>query len=90
MYGEPINLEDFIKRSGFTPYPPPIWSPIILPEEKNYFIPYPILDQVRNAYFAHVWNSNRVKELMTNSTIAYVVLAQKYCPRVLKASGEFF
>lgn len=65
--------------------------PVSAEEGQLFFKPSSILSKVRNAYFVHVWNKVTKKTLLlTNSTAGYIDLARKYCPKVLKASSEYF
>lgn len=46
---------------------------------------------INDSHFVHVWNSmSKNKKLKTNSSAAYIRLAHKFCPNVLRASGDFF
>lgn len=51
------------------------------------------LRQVSESLLVHFWNHIATQQnvfLKTSSTSAYLILARKYCPEVVKASGEFF
>ena len=76
----------------------------VLPTRECYEINYPewkkffdessvdeVFRRIQNSTVVHFWNFMSSKEkLQTTSKSAYIKLAQKYCPKVLKAAGEFF
>lgn len=48
------------------------------------------LTKINNSLIAHVWNKRSFNiPLSKHSNVAYVMLAKKYCPRVLEASDSF-
>lgn len=76
----------------------------VLPANACYEIDYPewqkffdesnvdeVLQRTENSSAVHFWNYMSAGEkLKTNSKAAYIKIAQTFCPRVLKAAGEFF
>lgn len=52
-----------------------------------------LMDRVKNSHFVHVWNNKNSEEKLSkrkNFDSAYVKLAQKFCPKVFKASDDSF
>lgn len=48
------------------------------------------MERLSDSIIAHVWNKHSAATPLTlDSNVAYIELAKKYCPRVVKAS-EFF
>ena len=53
-----------------------------------------IFEVLGNAYFIHIWDEKTfpaaIDKISTaNSTVGYIQMAQKFCPSVLKAAGEW-
>lgn len=75
----------------------------VLPEEMCYAIQGPdymkffeekylneTMKRLQNSIIAHVWNKFSAKTpLSIEANVAYIHLAKKYCPKVLKASKVF-
>lgn len=75
----------------------------VLPIESCYSIRWPehikffkeeflneTMERLSDSIIAHVWNKHSAAtSLNINSKVAYIELAKKFCPRVIKAS-EFF
>lgn len=92
--GRQSNISEAIECSNFTIFPP----------EKCYeihFTQWPLffrkkyakiaMERIKNSYFVHVWNSmSKNHTLRRKSMSAYIILAQQYCPKVLKVAGDFF
>lgn len=66
--------------------------PIFHDRVKMFYEPSNILKFIKDAYFVHVWDKYAIanKRIATNSTIGYIHLAEKFCPRVLAVSGQWF
>lgn len=48
------------------------------------------MERLNESVIAHVWNKHSAATPLTlDANVAYIHLAKKFCPRVLKAS-EFF
>lgn len=76
----------------------------VLPTEACYEIDYPewekffdessvdeVMCRTQNSSIIHFWNyMSSGGKLSTKSKAAYIKLAQEFCPRVLKAAGDFF
>lgn len=76
----------------------------VLPTENCYAIPYPnwrlffdekqvqhVEEITKDSFAIHFWNKlSHDERLWTNSSAPYIKIAEKYCPRVLKASGNSF
>ncbi|XP_058824632.1 lactosylceramide 4-alpha-galactosyltransferase [Topomyia yanbarensis] len=78
----------------FTVFPPEAFYAINF-EDYLQFFEERWLDQALTALnrsvVAHVWNKfSRDHKVRVGSQVAYGVLAERYCPRVYQASGEFF
>jgi lactosylceramide 4-alpha-galactosyltransferase len=77
---------------------------LVLPTEACYEVDYPewkkffdeadaeeVMRRIENSSAIHFWNYMSAGEkLSTKSKAAYIKIAKQYCPRVLKAAGEFF
>lgn len=49
------------------------------------------LTTVNQSVVVHVWNKfSKDHRVRVGSRVAYGVLAEQFCPRVYKASGEYF
>ena len=91
FYGEPKDRNDFRNSTGFMPFDSNFCFPFEYQERKSFYKPYPmLLEKTKNSYFAHIWGNGKEPRMMTNSKTAYVELAEKYCPSVFEASGEWF
>ncbi|CAD7012810.1 unnamed protein product [Ceratitis capitata] len=76
----------------------------IMPREAFYAIPWmnwehffeaqyltETLELLKNSYVAHVWNKHSKKRhIKVGSNAAYGILAEKHCPKVYAAAGEYF
>ena len=59
---------------------------------KKFYEPSAIMNELGDSYFVHVWSkrSYAKPKMSTNITsIGYIQLAQKFCPLMLKAAGEW-
>lgn len=78
----------------FTVYPPEAFYAINFDDYLQFFEER-WLDQalatVNRSVVVHVWNKfSKDHKVRVGSRVLYGVLAEQYCPRVYKASGEFF
>ncbi|XP_067627297.1 lactosylceramide 4-alpha-galactosyltransferase [Eurosta solidaginis] len=49
------------------------------------------MNRLQDSYVAHVWNKHsKQRRIKVGANAAYGILAQKHCPRVYAASGEYF
>jgi lactosylceramide 4-alpha-galactosyltransferase len=82
------------KCDGFSVLPAPICFEINYPEWRKFFnevYAEEVLQRTKNSAVVHFWNFMSTKEkLETKSRAAYIQLAEKYCPRVLRAAGDYF
>lgn len=76
----------------------------IMPREAFYAIPWKkweyffeaqylteTLDLLRDSYIAHVWNKHsKQRHVKVGANVAYGILAEKHCPKVYAAAGEYF
>lgn len=78
----------------FTVYPPEAFYAINFDDYRQFFEER-WLDQamatVNRSVVVHVWNKfSKDYKVRVGSRVLYGVLAEQYCPRVYRASGEFF
>ncbi|XP_065095251.1 lactosylceramide 4-alpha-galactosyltransferase-like [Ochlerotatus camptorhynchus] len=78
----------------FTVYPPEAFYAINFDDYLQFFEERWVdqaLATLNRSIVTHVWNKfSRDTKVRVGSRVAYGVLAEQYCPRVYKASGEFF
>ncbi|XP_053695406.1 lactosylceramide 4-alpha-galactosyltransferase [Sabethes cyaneus] len=78
----------------FTVYPPEAFYAINFEDYLQFFEERWLdkaLATVNGSVVVHVWNKfSKDHPVRVGSQVAYGVLAEQYCPRVYKASGEFF
>ncbi|KXJ71251.1 hypothetical protein RP20_CCG021053 [Aedes albopictus] len=78
----------------FTVYPPEAFYAINFDDYLQFFEERWLeqaLATVNRSIVVHVWNKfSKDHKVRVGSRVAYGVLAEQFCPRVYKASGEFF
>lgn len=76
----------------------------VMPREAFYAIPWmkweyffeaqyltETLDLLRDSYVAHVWNKHsKQRRIKVGANAAYGILAERHCPKVYAAAGEYF
>lgn len=80
--------------SGFQVYPKEAFYAISWPLWEHFFEAQYLeetLKQIDNSYIAHVWNKHSMqRRVKVGSNVAYGKLAERHCPKVYAACGEFF
>ena len=59
---------------------------------KKFYQPSKIMNELGDSYFVHIWSkfSYAKKKMSTSKTsIGYIQLAQKFCPIMLEAAGDW-
>lgn len=80
--------------SGFSVLPPESCFEIDYPEWRKFFNESDVdevMHRTENSSAIHFWNYMSAGEkISTKSKAAYIKIAEQFCPRVLKAAGEYF
>ena len=91
FHAAPKDRNDFYLNSGFWALHSDFCYIVQFKDAKMFYEPWPeVLDTMKNSYFSHVWKRNDSLKMLTDSSIAYVLLAKNYCPKTFEASGEWF
>lgn len=89
-----IDVGDKFQCSNFTIFSQNKCNEIRWNEAKVFFeekISEKTLTRIENSYFVHLFDHlTKTHQLRTNSTAALIRIAEKYCPKVLEYSGDFF
>lgn len=79
---------------GFKAYPPGEFYAVPWPNWDWFFDPTKTnetLELTKNSQVVHVWNKHSIKKkVKVGSSVAYGLIAEKHCPNVYKASGDYF
>lgn len=50
-----------------------------------------VMNRTKNSFAVHFWNvMSNGQKLSTKSKTAYIEIATEFCPKVLKAAGDYF
>ncbi|XP_063977525.1 lactosylceramide 4-alpha-galactosyltransferase-like isoform X2 [Diachasmimorpha longicaudata] len=79
---------------GFRVYPPHAFYPIHYQQWKLYFTEEfneLTMQKIQNAFAIHTWNKLSSEEIIpAGSQAPYAIIANQYCPKIYRHSGDFF
>lgn len=84
------------KCNGFKVFPSEEFYAVVGDKWQNFFnvlFTGSVLEATKNSTVVHLWNSKTHNTIITKSQLlksAYEVIAEKNCPKAIKASGKYF
>ncbi|XP_067636314.1 lactosylceramide 4-alpha-galactosyltransferase-like [Eurosta solidaginis] len=89
-----LMMMDPDRCMGFRVMPPNAFYAVHWLHWEHFFDPQycnETLNKLRDSYIAHVWNKlSKQRRFKVGEKAAYGIIAEKHCPKVYAASGEYF